>query len=242
MSVTFDPRTKIFSVVVLSGMVLLSPNLMNQLMIMIMTILLCLMFGVNIFILLKKIKKFLVLFLGIIVIQSIFTNGQTDLVFIGSFTILSVEGLQLGINYMLRVLVIVFCGAIVSSSSMRNTMQGMVQLGLPYEFALMTSIGVRFLPILMDEIKQTYMAMELRGINIKKIPLRRRIELIGRLFVPIVNATLVRAKKLSESTEMRGYIIGEVRSSYYRLRFKGCDIILGLSIIIMAFLILFIIR
>ncbi len=234
----YDPRVKILIVMILTGVVVFDNNLVTQGLIVFLTFILAFIVGVNVINTLYKMRRFLTLLFSIIIIQSLFVQGGHRYLYIGAITLISEKGITLGIAYVFRVIVIIMSGAIISTSSMRNTMQGMVQLKLPYELALMTSIGVRFLPILMGEVRNTHVSMELRGIDVNELHIKRRLELIGRLFVPIVYSTLYRAKSLSESIDMRGYIIGEKRSSYYHLTLRKHDIALGVIVIIVALVIL----
>jgi energy-coupling factor transport system permease protein len=41
---------------------------------------------------------------------------------------------------------------------------------IPYEIAFMVSVAIRFLPLLTDEIKNVVTAVQLRGIELDKIP------------------------------------------------------------------------
>ncbi|MBG0765864.1 MAG: hypothetical protein H0S78_13530, partial [Tissierellales bacterium] len=44
-------------------------------------------------------------------------------------------------------------GVIITTSRDREMIQGIVQFGLPYEFAFMTAVGIKFMPLLVEEFK-----------------------------------------------------------------------------------------
>lgn len=230
----YDPRVKFLVALVLSTIGVISGNLYLSFFNLILACIYAVCFGVDLLGIIKKMRRMLSMVIGLIVIQSLFTKGGNPLLWIGPMTILTDYGLNLGTNYVFRVLIIMISGAIISTSTMRESIQGMTQLGLPYEIGFMTALGIRFLPLLMDEVGNTYTSMELRGINMKKLSLRQRIEIIGRLFVPVIYSTMVRAKDLSESAQSRGFVVGSPRSTYLSLRFKAHDYRMSAIVIIIS--------
>jgi len=238
MKTDFDPRTKILIVIALTGVIVINSNLIIQCMLVSMITIMSLVFGVEILSLIKKLRRFLLLLFGLVIIQSLFVKGGTAYIQLGQLTLLTEKGLLLALGYIMRVFSILLSGAIISTSSMRNNIQGLVQLGLPYELGLMTTMGVRFLPVMMEEVSNAYTSMELRGINIDRLGFKRRINLIGRLFIPIVYSAMVRSRRLSESIEMRGFVVGEKRSSYLKLHMKGVDYVLIAIVYIATFIVI----
>lgn len=237
MSSLIDPRVKLLIVFALTSVVLFAGNLWTFITITFLSIAFSWFFEVDLYHVFYKLRKFLTLVFGLIVIQSLFNSGGNTILGIGKFKLLTDLGLYLGVSYICRVIVIIMSGTIISSSSMRENLQALYQLKLPYEIGLMTSVGIRFLPILMEEVNYAYIAMELRGINVKKLNIKKRVKIISQLFVPIIFATMARAKKLSESIEARGFVIGEKRSSYMELKLNNRDYvvaIIGVLIIIVA--------
>ncbi len=93
----------------------------------------------------------------------------------------------------------------------------------------MVSIGIRFLPILTREIKDSMVAIQLRGIEIEKIPLKKRLYIYSYLFTPILVSTIIRAQKLSMSVEMRGFRAYEQRTSYMVLKMSYIDYLIIFS-------------
>ncbi len=231
-----DPRVKLVIVMALTGVILFASHIWTFFIITFLSIGFSWYFQVDVVNVLFKLRKFLSVVFGLIVIQSFFhSNGQV-LIGFGHIKLLTDVGLYLGISYICRVIVIIMSGSILSSSSMRENLQGLYQLKLPYEIGLMTSVGIRFLPILMEEVNHAYIAMELRGINVKKLKVKMRIKIISQLFVPIIYSTMTRAKKLSESIEARGFVIGEKRSSYMELQLSLKDIVVGvIGVLIIVF-------
>ncbi len=63
-------------------------------------------------------------------------------------------GIIRGVQYLYRMLVVILSGAIISTSGLKDNLQALVQLGLPYDVGFMCAIGIRFLPIFMEDIKK----------------------------------------------------------------------------------------
>jgi len=220
-----DPRVKILGVAILTGFIVFEQGMLQQVLIGVLSLGFAVYVGADLIGILKKLRRFLTLFFTLVIIQSFFRSGGNPLITVLGIKIVTDQGLYMAISYVVRMFVIIASGAVISTSSMRTTLQGFSQLKLPYVLGLMTSIGIRFLPILGEEIQNAYTSMSLRGINVKALPIKKRISIIGSLFVPIVFSALNRAQKISESIEMRGYVVGEKRTSYYTLKMVAKDYI-----------------
>lgn len=218
-----DPRVKILGVALLSGLIVVESRIVNQGLYCLLSIAFALYVQADVWGTIKKLRRFLSFFLTLVIVQSVFRNEGMVLLELFDIKLITDQGLKMAVAYIVRMFVIIASGSIIATSSMRNTIQGLAQLKLPYVLGLMTSIGIRFLPILSEEIKNAFTAMALRGIDIKSLPLKKRIDIIGSLFVPIVYGALMRAKKLSESIEMRGYVVGASRTSYFTLKMVKKD-------------------
>jgi energy-coupling factor transport system permease protein len=230
----FDPRVKLFAAAAISTIGVMSASPMLSLINFLFGLLLCQLFNVTFFKMLRKMRRFISLFFILIIIQSLFDRSGSALLQIRTVTLLTDVGLNRGINYLFRVMTILISGMIISTSSMKATIQGFVQLGLPYEFGFMAGLGIRFLPLLTEEIRNTYVSMSLRGIDVNRLSIAKRLEIIGSLFIPIVYATLIRAKALAESAQSRGFVIGGKRTTFEKLKFAKHDYY-GVTAIALAF-------
>ncbi len=223
MTKALDPRTKLLIVLCLSslGLIITHPILLTF--VFLVGLLISMAFKGDFFSLIKRFKKVLYLFIAMIILQSLFTTGGEPLVEIGSVTLLTTLGFQRGFGYLMRVLIILVCGIIVATAKMRHMVQGLVQLGVPYDFAFMASIGIKFLPLLVEEIQDTFVAIELRGIDFKKLSLKAKLEIISYIFTPVFAGALMKAKKLSLSVECRGFRAYDQRTSILTLKMNSLD-------------------
>ena len=72
---------------------------------------------------------------------------------------------------------------IIMTSHSRDYVLALVQLKIPYEIAFMVLVSLRFLPVFIEEIKDTLVAMQLRGLTCKEYPGGTRLN-FTRTFLP----------------------------------------------------------
>jgi energy-coupling factor transport system permease protein len=181
---------------------------------------------------LHKIKKIVVLFFAIIIIQSLFTSSGTNLIRMGSISILTTEGLRRGIEIILRMMIIILSAAIITTSTSREMIQGLVQWKIPYEIAFMTSVAIRFLPVMVQEMKDVLTAIQLRGVELKKIPVQKKYQIYSYILMPIVISSIIKAQRLSIAMETRGFRAYPYRTSYMILKMSLKDyIIIGTALL-----------
>ena len=118
--------------------------------------------------------------------------------------------------------------------TVRALIQAMVQLKLPYEIAYMVSIGVRFLPQLAEQFRDSLTALQLRGVVVEELKLRKRLTLYTYLLLPAIVSGMQQAKELSMSMEMRAFRAMSARTSYFRLSLTTKDVFLLLGVLILA--------
>lgn len=230
--IRIDPRTKLIIVLCLSTLGIVFKDIISLIKILLTTILISICFHVDLMGSIKKLKSLLYILIVVTLAQSIFSSDGTPLVTIGKVTFLTTEGLYKGLEFIFRMMIIIFSATILTTSSSREIVQGFVQWGLPYEVAFMVAIGIRFLPILTEEIKDSLIAIQLRGIELDKIPIKKRIHVYSYLFTPIVLGTISKAERLSIAIEMRGFRAYDSRTSYMVLKMSILDyIIIFMSIV-----------
>lgn len=218
-----DPRIKIFIALCLSTSGVLFTRVDKLLIILIIGVIYGLCFNVQYFSIYKRIRRYLQLFIVIIIIQSIFNHDGQAVLTINGFALLTDEGIIRGISYLFRIYIIVLSGAILTTSNMRDILQAFIQLKLPYDIAFMVAIGIKFMPLLVEEIQNIFTSIQLRGIDINMLSIKKRIEIVSYLFMPVIMNTLVRAKKLAISVDARGFRAYNKRTSLRQLRIKHID-------------------
>jgi len=132
-------------------------------------------------------------------------------------------GLNRGIQTILRFLIIISSAAILTTSNSRDIIQGLIQWRVPFELAFMVSVAIRFLPLLREEVGDMFTAIQLRGVDLKKIPLVKRLRTYSYLLMPMISIVLLKSQDLSVAMEMRTFRAFPRRTSYKILRYNQAD-------------------
>ncbi|MBP8031721.1 MAG: energy-coupling factor transporter transmembrane protein EcfT [Acetobacterium sp.] len=223
MAAKIDPRTKIVLVLCLTTMVLVVENLAFVVGIGIISIACALLMGVQLLALIRRYQRILVLLLTLSIIQSIFTPGPKVLFEVFGIPLLTEKGLEMGIKTFVRMLVILTSGVIMSTSNYRETIQGLIQWKVPYKIAFMTALSLRFIPIFAEEFQDSMVALQLKGIDFKKIPFGKKTEIYVYLITPIILSSLKHAEEIAIAMESRAFGAYQSRVEYLVLRLKGYD-------------------
>lgn len=235
-----DPRTKLVQVLILSTLALIYNNLWTLWLILFAAIVIALINNVKLISILIRLKKLIKMVILIVLIQSLLTNTGNPILKIGNITIFTDYGIIKSLEFILRLGIIIVSAAIITTSSSREIIQGLIQWHCPYEIAFMVSVAIRFLPIFKEEMTDMITAIQLRGIDLKKVKLNKKIQVYKYILTPITINSVIKAKELSAAMEMRGFRAYYRRTSYMVLKMQAYDyVIIGLSIVAAFLFIIF---
>lgn len=236
--IKLDPRTKFIIVLCFSTLAVGTNNILVLLFIALLSFIVAKLFKVDLSRSFRKIKGLLKILILLALVQSIFSPGEA-LLYIGDFKILTINGIEKAAQFLLRMFIVIISVTIISTSTFREIIQGLVQWKLPYDIAFMVALGIRFLPMIRDEIQDSLIAIQLRGVDLKNIPIKERINIYSYIFTPILIETIIKAERLSAAIEMRAFRAYDSRTSYLQLRLNKLDyliMILSLSLTIILFI------
>lgn len=226
-----DPRTKMVIVICISTLALIYNTPDRLLLLLAFTVLLLFIFRINFKAVWGYLKHFLSLMLIVFLIQCIFTRGGETLLSIGSISLVSSQGLLMGAGLVLRIIVIIAAALLLTTVSSRDFILGLVQAKVPYELAFMVSIAIRFLPFFRDELINVLTAVQLRGVELKKVSWGKKIKLCCSLLFPVVFGALLKAQQLSIALESRGF-----RAYHRRTYLRRLDFIWGDYVVMLFFI------
>ncbi|MFI3237459.1 MAG: energy-coupling factor transporter transmembrane component T [Lachnospiraceae bacterium] len=230
-----DPRSKIFVVASLSSLAVLYKDVLALTVILTLSTLLAYCFQVDFIRMFQKLKHLFSMLISITILQSIFTFEGNPIISIGSFHFLTDYGLIKGLEFLLRITIIMMLGCLLATSNQRDITQGLVQLKVPYEIAFMSTIGIKFLPILKEEFVDSMNAIMLRGIDIKKLKLPKKISLYTYILTPVVMNSFLRAKEMAVAMELRGFRVLPDRTNFIQLNLRKRDgVLIACSILVFA--------
>lgn len=160
----------------------------------------------------------------ITIAQSVFNPSGKVLVSLDSLPIITLGGLEQGVLLIFRMFILISGGMMLYRLGTQKLIQGFVKIKMPYELAFMTSIGIRFLPIFQEQLKDALTALALRGVDIKTLKFRKRLEVYGYLFMPVLTRCIGYSKEISMTIEMRGFRAVEHRTQYHELKLSKKDV------------------
>lgn len=95
------------------------------------------------------------------------------------------------------------------------------RLGIrPQSLGLVLGLGLRFVPLILEQGQQLLKAQRARGIDFAEGSLLRRAHRLLSVFIPLLEACLLRAHQLALAMDARGYRLGAARSCWRPLRFS----------------------
>jgi len=230
-----DPRVIFALVIMLSSYaVVIRYNVILMGSLLLFTLVFALFLGVSFVILFGRLKRMWQVLIFVALVRSIFTPSGDILVELFNITLLTSGGITTGLLVFFRLSLFIASASMLTCYPSRALIQGMVQIRMPYELAYMISVGIRFVPQLAEELKDSLIALQLRGVVIEELRLKKRLFLYSYLLLPILVSSLQNAKELAMSMEMRAFRAMDERSSYYTLNFQKRDFVFLVLICIMA--------
>ena len=218
-----DPRTKIVLVLVISTLSILITGVLWLVGLLAATLLLLLLGGMKPGEIFSRLKRFLFLFVALLVIQSIFSPAGAPLLTVGGIHLVTTGGILKGISVILRMLTIISSAMLLLTSSPMDLVLGLIRFKVPYEIAFMVLMAIRFLPVLGDEVRDALTAIQLRGVKIKEIPLGQKIKVYTYIFLPVTASALLKAKKTAIAMEARAFRAFPRRTYLDELHLCGRD-------------------
>ena len=134
------------------------------------------------------------------------------------------EGLMFGVSFALRLLTLgLVTFLLLMTTRQRELVQGFVKLGLPYEFGLTISIGLRYIPTLYILTKNIMDAQKSRGWEMEKGNIVVRIKKMSAVMIPLLVASLKTAHELSIALESRAFGAGKKRTFLHNIKMGKRD-------------------
>lgn len=103
------------------------------------------------------------------------------------------------------------------------------------QFALITSISLRFIPIIFGETNKIITAQKCRGADFQNKNLLKRIKNFSTVAIPLTFSLVKKAKILSDSIISRGYDLEKPRTQFKKFIIQKCDIMFSIVFILTIF-------
>lgn len=239
-----DPRSKLLATILYISIIFFANNWLTYLLLTLVVLLGIYLSKVPFDYFVKGVRPMLVLFLFTAFLQILITPGRTTYFSVG-FIQISQEGIQNGVFVFARFVLIIFMSILLTltTEALRLTdaidyfLTPLKKLDVPvHDMALMLSIGLRFVPTLMDEAEKIMNAQRARGMDFSEGTWLDKLKNFAPLLVPLFNSSYDRAFDLATAMEARDYQGGKGRSKYRQLTWHFNDSLVILFFI--AFLLL----
>lgn len=150
---------------------------------------------------------------------------------------ITLPGIQQGVLAALRVTGLAFAiYVMLLTTDQASLVQGLVSLGMPFEWGLGLAIGLRYLPLLLGMYGTITDAQRARGWTPEREGLLRRLRAQGPTLVALVIGSLRLTDALTLALASRGFRPGQPRTTRRPLRLGRVDFacLLGMGILTVA--------
>ena len=160
---------------------------------------------------------FVVIFLGIVILLSKYTQGIKTAIFMALRLIFLIMGTSI---------MTLTTSPIELTDGIERLLAPFKKVGLPaHELAMMMTIALRFIPTLIDETDKIMKAQQARGADFETGNLVQKAKNLIPLLVPLFISSFRRADELAMAMEARCYRGGEGRTRMKQLKLKKKDAI-----------------
>lgn len=173
--------------------------------------------------LVERVRRFFPLLVTVALIQVLFIRTGAPILIVRDHILATSEGLVRGLNIAVRLFVICCAASVMAGENNRKVIAALSKMGISYHFAFMLLTALRFLPFFRSAFSDAIIAIQLRGINLKRIPINKKLRLYSALILPVVAEAVLKAQDLAVAMEARGFGALPRRTSYLQVKMKGLD-------------------
>ncbi|HHU64112.1 MAG TPA: energy-coupling factor transporter transmembrane protein EcfT [Clostridiales bacterium] len=227
-----DPRTKIILTFIFIVVLFIVRNFSGYIFVAAFIIIPALISKVPIKYLVRGLRPLLLILIFTVVVNAVFTPGETVLYSIGSITVTK-EGLRQAGYMGLRLIFLVLGTSLLTlttspialTDGIEHLLSPLKALKFPaHELAMMMTIALRFIPTLLEETDKIMKAQMARGADFGSGGLLKRARGLVPLLVPLFISAFRRADELAMAMEARCYRGGVNRTRLKVLKFERTDI------------------
>lgn len=233
-----DTKVKIISIILLSVAAFTADNFFALFFVALFTLLIFVLSKLPIIWLYKAVKPAFYILSVAFFFQLVFTPGRTFLN-VGIIK-LTYEGLILGAFVLLRVLIIIVTGSLITfttqpitiADALESLLKPLRVFRLPvHEVALTVTLALRFIPELLVEAQKIAFAQQARGADFKTGNVFKRAKSLIPLFIPLFVSAFLKAEGLGKAMEARSYSGSQGRTKIYEDKLNISDYVSLLIVI-----------
>lgn len=130
--------------------------------------------------------------------------------------------LSVAMSFRFVVLISIFSSYFLTTSP-EDLSQSMVQLKVPYDYALTFNMAMRFVPTLSKEAQIIMDAQKSRGLEMERGNFMQKIRNYIPVLVPLIVSSFRRAELVADAMESRAFGASKKRTSLYALQLGDID-------------------
>jgi len=177
---------------------------------------------------------------SIIVINALVSYHGNHVLAVAPFTLpvlgrpaITLEAIAYGAGMAVKLLTIISAFAFINLTvHPDDIMLVLLKLKLPYKSVLVTSLSLRFIPCLVDDVQRINDAYRTRGVRLDTGSRFGKIKKRAVIIIPLLSNSLDRAVQVAEAMEARAFGSGKERTFYRDIRLSRTDGILALSVLL----------
>ena len=237
-----DPRIKIIAAVIYIVSVFLCSSIASFCVLLAATLVFIIVSGVPLKIILKGLKP-LVFILAFTTIYNVFFHGGDTLLLDLKIVKIHLEGIIFAAVMIVRIVCLLIGSSIfltyttspiMLTDGLERLLKPLKVIKLPvHEFAMMTSIALRFIPTLIEETDKIMSAQKARGADFSSGSLIQRAKALVPILIPLFVSAFRRASELAVAMECRCYRgeSGRTRMKQLRINFGDIMLLLVMAVI-----------
>jgi len=162
------------------------------------------------------------------------------IIFILNFITITENRINQSIAMFLRFLVLSASFSIFFlTTSPDDFSQALLKMGIPYEYTLMLTIALRFIPTLARDIQTIIDAQRSRGLELEKGNIMKKIKNYIPILIPLIIYEIRRSIMIAEALESRAFGAEVKRTNLYETKLSLIDYASILIIFIFTILIIY---
>ncbi len=239
-----DPRTKLLLLILFIVFIFLANSFVSLLFLVVSLLVFIVSSKIPLKLYLKNIKTILPVIILTAVLNAVYVNEGKVLLDWWVFVI-STGGISRAVFMSLRIIVLILASAVLtyttSPTSLTSAIESLlsplkyIKLGnAVHMMAMIMTIALRFIPTLVEETQKIMNAQKARGADLESGSFIKRIKALMPILIPLLFSSIRRAYELAEAMECRCYNGGEGRTSFRVMRFRVCDVIAFIIVVVVC--------
>lgn len=184
--------------------------------------------GINIKVYLKNVFSIKIFILFVFIIDLVFFDSINRIIF----------------DLFKLLFIVLYASLLTFTTTVMEITFGIEKILIPFskiipvrDIASIVTLTLRYIPLLNNEASRIIRAQKFRGIDFKSKNVRKKIEMISVVFVPIFTLSLERADKTADIMDLRLYNYSKSRTNYRQKKWRAIDtclLILNIWILIIV--------